>query len=306
MTGKDARPRPGCCAVVVTYHPDESVTENLRAAVAECAYVIVVDNASGPDDVAAFAAVAGVSVIALPGNVGLAAALNVGVGRAAEQGYEWVLTLDQDSRPEPGMTAALWATHLTLPRAAVIGPRIHEENSDVRRYRWVRRSKRWPLCFQRAGTDGEDLPEVTMVVTSGSMIEIELWRKLGGFDEALFIDYIDTDYCLRVIRAGRSVAVAGGGVLHHRLGARERRMLMGREFRPTHHAAFRHYYIARNRVMIWRRHALAVPHWAVFDFCFAVFNTARVLLFERDRGAKMAAMLRGTWHGLLGRGGPIH
>jgi len=67
---------------------------------------------------------------------------------------------------------------------------------------------------------------VTMLVTSGSMIELATWQALGGFDEGLFIDYIDTDYCLRVIgqdarwrwQPGRSCST---------VGARQSALLLG-------------------------------------------------------------------------------
>jgi rhamnosyltransferase len=202
------------------------------------------------------------------------------------------------------MVAALWDLHLRQPRAAVIGPCILEGGADGPRYRWVRRNPRCRWLFQRVECRGADLPEVTMLVTSGSLMELESWVTLGGFEEALFIDYVDIDYCLKAIRAGRQVAVAAAARLHHKLGARQAGRLLGKDFRPTYHAAFRHYFMARNRVRIWRRHALAVPHWALFDLCFAGFNGFRVVAFEREKGAKLKAMILGTWDGLLGRTGP--
>lgn len=292
-------------AVVVTYRPEADIVENLAAIAQECGRVLVVDNGSPVDVQVAMAIVPGVLLLPQPGNVGLAAALNVGLSRAAELGCEWVVTFDQDSRPEPGFVAALWATHRMQPAAAVVGPRIHEAGSDPSRYRWVARHPTVPWLFRRVACTGPDLPAVTMMVTSGSMVEVAEWRRQGGFDAGLFIDYIDTDFCLRVIRAGRTVAVAGSARLHHRLGARQTRTVLGRDFRPTHHAAFRHYYMARNRVRMWRRHAWAVPHWAAFDLSFALYNYTRVLLFEDQRWAKVKAIIRGTWHGLRGRTGPM-
>lgn len=296
---------PHLYAVVVTYGADEEVLENLKTLVAECARVLVVDNGSPAAIMAAMAALPGVTVLPQRENIGLAAALNAGLEYAANLGCEWVVTFDQDSRPEPGMVAAMVATQRRHPRAAVIGPRIHEEESDPARYRWVTRHEAVPFLFRRVPCTGADLPAVTMMVTSGSMVEVAAWRELGGFDGALFIDYIDTDFCLRAIRAGRTVAVAGQAVLRHRLGARQTRRVLGRDFRPTHHAAFRHFYMARNRVRMWRRHAWAVPHWAAFDLSFALYNYTRVLLFEEQRWEKVKAIARGTWHGILGRTGPM-
>jgi rhamnosyltransferase len=295
-------------AVVVTYFPDDAVLARLASVASQFASLVVVDNGSPMETcslLSQWVEARGGVWISNGRNLGLGVALNRGVEQAHTLGFEWAVTFDQDSWPDPGFSAALWETHLDRPRAAVIGPRIQEEASEVARYRWVRRHPRWPGCFERVPCRGEDLGNVTMLVTSGSMIELTTWQTLGGFDEGLFIDYIDTDYCLRVIRAGREVTVAAGALLHHRLGARQSASLLGRDFRPMHHAAFRHYYIARNRLAMWRRHALAVPHWAAFDLSYGLYNLFRVLVFEEQRWRKLRAMLRGTWDGMLGRRGPM-
>jgi GT2 family glycosyltransferase len=293
------------CAVVVLFQPDPEVEENVRALIRECGRVVVADNGCPADLRDRLEALPGVTWLPMDGNVGVATALNRGLAWARAQGLAWALTFDQDSQPEPGMVQALWATAQAMPRAAVICPRVHEEGADPARYRWVTRHPVLPLLFRRVACVGPDLPEVTMAVTSGSLFDLAAWDRMGRFEDGFFIDYIDTEYCLRVIRAGRAVAVAGNARLRHRLGARQERVVLGRDFRPMNHAVFRHHYMARNRVAVWRRHALAVPHWATFDFCFAWYNLARVLLFEAQRGAKVKAILRGTWHGLLGKTGPM-
>lgn len=296
---------PELCAVVVLFQPEAEVEENLRALLAECGRVLVADNGCPEDLRARWSALPGVEWLPMGGNVGVSAALNRGLARARALGANWALTFDQDSRPEPGMVRALWRAAQALPRAAVVCPRIHEAGSNPDAYRWVVRHPTVPLFFRRVACTGPDLPEVTMAVTSGSLFDLAAWEKLGRFDDGFFIDYIDTEYCLRVIRAGRTVAVAGDALLHHRLGARQKHVMLGHDFRSMNHAPFRHFYMARNRVATWRRHALAVPHWALFDLCFFSYNFLRVLLFERERRAKVQAAARGTWHGLLGRSGPM-
>jgi len=293
------------CAVVVLYQPDADVVENLRALTRECDRVVVADNGCPVDLRDRLEALPRVTWLPMAGNVGVATALNCGLEWARAQGFAWGLAFDQDSRPKLGMVRALWLSAQAMPQAAVICPQVQEEGSEPANYRWVTKHSALPFLFKRVACTGRNLPAVTMAVTSGSLFDLAAWDKLGRFEDGFFIDYIDTDYCLRVIRAGRSVAVSGGAVLRHRLGARQDRVLMGRNFRPMNHAPFRHYYMARNRVSVWRRHAFAVPHWAVFDFCFAWYNLARVLMFEAQRWAKVKAILRGTLHGFLGKNGPM-
>ncbi len=292
------------CAVVVTFHPDAAVAENLRAVVGECGLTLVMDNGSSDEDRARLASVPSAQVIPLGRNLGIATALNRGVARAAELGFSHAILFDQDSRPDCGFAAALVATAAAHPRAAVVVPRIVEQGAAPRLYRWARRHAALPFFFQRVACEGVDLPEVTMAITSGSLVEIDAWRALGGVDETLFIDYVDTDHCLRVVQSGRTIAVSAGAVLLHRLGDRRERRLAGLTLRPTNHAPFRHYFMARNRVHLWRRHAGARPDWAVFDFSYMLYNTFRVLASEEARWRKLNAMVLGTWDGLLGRLGP--
>ncbi|MEO6994786.1 MAG: glycosyltransferase family 2 protein [Lacunisphaera sp.] len=294
---------PKIAGVVVTFHPAATVDENLRAMVRECGQVLIVDNGSGAEVCSRLGDIPGVELLALDENLGIATALNRGAEWAQERGFDWLVTFDQDSRPAPGMLAALWARHLQLPKGGVVGPRIEEPGMAGAPYRWVRRDPRWPGLFRRVW-EGRELEAVTMVITSGSLIQLSVWSEVGGFDEALFIDYVDIDYCLRVIRAGHTVAVAPAAVLEHHLGNRQTLTKLGRDFRPMNHAVFRHYYMARNRVRIWRRHALAMPHWALFDLCFAGYNMFRVVAFETDKWNKFKASFLGTWSGLLGRSGP--
>lgn len=293
------------CGVVVTYHPGPDLEANVRAMVRECGAVAVVDNGSAPESVAGLRNIPGVTLLEQGENVGVAAALNRGAAWARDSGYTWCVAFDQDSVPEPGMVAALWTTHLRLPRAAIIGPRVLEQAADPDGYRWVVRHPGCRWLFRRVACKGQDLPEVTMLITSGSLFSLEGWSRAGGFDEGLFIDYVDVDFCLRTLRAGGTIAVSAGAALNHRLGDRRAIEVFGKRVRPMGHAPFRHYYMMRNRCAMWRRHARAVPHWAMFDLAFGFFNTARVFAFEKDRLAKLRMMGRGLWHGFRGKSGPL-
>ena len=196
------------------------------------------------------------------------------------------------------------ATAARFPVVGVVGPRIVDTIRGRAPYRWVCRSERWPFAFIRVPCEDEDLPVVTSVITSGSLVSLRAWQAVGGFDESFFIDYVDNDFCLRVITAGYRVCVSHGAFLEHQLGARTRHSAMGHDFRPTHHSPLRHYFMARNRLAMWRRHAVNHSHWAFFDAGFAAYNYFRVALFESERVRKFQAMVLGTWDGLCGGKGP--
>jgi len=295
------------CGLVVTFQPNDGVAENLRAMVRECGQVIVVDNGSGSGWGEALRAIAGVEATANATNAGAAVALNQGMQRAAGLGFPWVLVFDQDSSPEPGFAQALWATLRSHPKSAqvaVVGANICETIEGGREHRWLCPHPWLPGAFAKVPLRGHDLVSVTMAITSGSLLRTADFAAVGSFAEEFFVDYVDTDYCLRCREAGRLIAVSQAARLVHAFGARDRRRRWGVNFTPTNHTAQRHYYIARNRVAMIRRHAAKEFHWFLFDLVAAALLLVRVLAVEDRKADKLRAMFFGTWDGLRGRYGP--
>lgn len=297
------------CAVIVTFHPPIGLASRVARLIAEGMHTIVVDNGSFPTELASLRVSMreiGAQLIENRENLGIASALNIGLRQALADGYSWVLTLDQDSEPTENMTLRLRRTAseiLDSSDVAIIAPSIKQLGFPDRAPHWLVPSRKIPALFRRASCTGS-LMDVSVVITSGSLTNLTVWDDLGGFADELFIDYVDTEYCLRALRARKRIMVDCRATMWHSLGARKSVSLLGRTFFPTNHSADRHYYIARNRVHVQRRHGLAVPHWLLFDIVSASYGTVRVLLTERQRAKKLSAMVRGTVDGVLGRYGP--
>ncbi len=292
-------------AVVVTFHPDGRALERWDAIKAEVGRMVVVDNGSSRgviDRLRHWTTANDATLVSNPTNRGLAMALNQGIEWCERAGCEWVITFDQDSTPLPGFAAAGLATAraaVDRERVAVVGARTSDECTG-REDLWLRPA--WH-GFRRCRCDREDLAEVTFVITSGALTRVAAWRDLGGFDDRLFIDYIDHDFCLRARRRGWRTMVSAGARLSHNLGAKREVAVAGRRLHPTFHSATRHYYMMRNRILMWKRHGWRYPHWWLFDACFGLMNFVRVLLAEDRRVDKARAALEGLWDGLCGRGG---
>ena len=300
-------PHAPVCAVVVTYYPDEAFGTRLAAIDQGVAHTIVVDNGSPRETVDRLAALANerIQLIANGENLGVAAALNIGLHEALARGFAWAVTFDQDSRPAAGMVAELLEAGLEpSPHAApvaVVGPVIVDENVPDAPYLFLRAHPRLPLLPQRVSGEG-GLEDVTFVITSGALLNLTVFDALGGYREDLFIDYVDTDYCLRAKRAGYRVTVADATLFHHR-GERRKVRRWGRTFRPTFYSPTRYYYLARNGILTARAHVLRFPHWFLFDLAATLNNVVRLGL-EDDRRAKVGAAWQGLRDGLRGRGGP--
>ena len=83
-------------AVVVFYNPSEENINNLKVYEKSVDKIYVVDNSD--DEVIRLKNTKKIEYIKLFTNKGIATALNEGAKKAMEDGYDWLLTLDQDSQ----------------------------------------------------------------------------------------------------------------------------------------------------------------------------------------------------------------
>jgi len=287
------RPAPSretVVAVVVTHRPDPGVTNRMAAIVEQFAQVILVDNHSEDEHLAALREFAAdrenVLLVQNPENIGVAAALNQGCRLAAERGAAWIVTFDQDSMPAAdllGCLAAEWDRHPERARLGLVGVNFRTARG------------RTLIC------EGAGLADARTVITSGSLLNLAAWRQAGPFREDFFIDEVDHEYALRLRRHGWLVKVTRRVLMEHDLGTPQRRHAW--QPRVSHHSALRRYYMVRNRLLLARAHLGVDPRFVFGQLARSLRESATILLFEPEKKAKLRAMSQGLFDGLRGRAG---
>ncbi len=298
---------PFPAGVVVTYHPDAGFEARLQAMRTEANPLVVIDNTATPatrERLRRACAESGCELIENEDNLGLAGALNRAFRQLDARGCEAVLAFDQDSTPEPGLASALGALLAADPGCAIVGSNWHDEARPRVRARHLRPHAVVPGLFARHAAS-HDLHDVTCVITSGTLFRVAVWRELGGFDEALFVDLVDTEFCLRARTAGHVIAVAARARLAHRRGAKAPVRRLGRTWWPAFMSPLRLRYLFRNRVLVLGRVGWRLPHWCAFECVYAAKVITEIVLLEDRKRAKLAACVQGTWEGLLGVEGRI-
>jgi rhamnosyltransferase len=286
------------CAVVVTYHPPPEVGNNLQALKSQVESIVVVDNtpsAQCPEPLARVKDLPQAHVILNQENRGIASALNTGIRHAIAAGYRWIATFDQDSTVTPGFMQALAAAYERCPfkdQVALLAPVVCASTAQAKKIRGQATAR--THCAVRAA------------MTSGSLIRAEVFRSVGFYDESFFMDYVDYDFCLRLCQNGYRLIRAHQACLVHRLGSAESHSLLGLKVQIKTHSAWRRYHIMRNRILIYRRYALAFPLWCLHDFAWIFVELAKMILFEKDKAAKLRHMWRGLADGLAGKTGPLN
>lgn len=276
-------------AVIVTLGPDREVIHHVETLIGRVGRVVVVDNGSGTDAASvldSIAALPSAEVIRNPANLGIARALGQGAEVAVDAGADWLLTLDQDAEPADEIVSVAGRTFDAYPdrdRIAVIGSTSFEAS----RAGWVPKESR-----------GQPWIEAVNVITAGSFVSLAAFRDIGGFREDLFIDYVDTEYCLRARARGYRVLASRAPAMTHRIGQPTERWIGIRAVHPTNHSAFRRYYITRNRFFVWRHYWRTEPRYVAKDILAAHKELVKLVLVEHDRAAKVRAMAAGLRDGL--------
>ncbi len=280
------------CAVIVTYHPSAKMLELLSDVLAQVQALVVVDNGSNADEVQALrnrSRALGFQLIENRKNLGIAEALNQGVAWAKVKGFLWVILFDQDSRVTDGFVRQMfdaWKSHPDRDRVASVHPRYVDPDTGIE------------LHVPRASDLSPILP-----MTSGTLMPLWIFDKVGWFASEYFIDLVDWEYCFRIRAAGFLVADAEQARLLHAAGSPADTAVLGRTFHPSHHSTVRRYYISRNCIAFYRKYLFRFPGRILNCIYRQLRDLVVCSIAERDRRRKFRYFLLGTWDGLIGRMG---
>ena len=266
--------------VIPIFDPNLEELDQTIVELSPVANIVLVDDGSRAL-VETLSSIESCSILASEINGGIAAALNAGISYALSWGGAVITTLDQDSHITHEALSQL-VRRADGPECAIVGPRIGAYGSASRK---------------------EGLEEAKEIMQSGMTAHSTVYTMLGMFDEGLFIDGVDSDFCLRARRAGLRVAVDQGARLEHRLGSgRDKPLFSLWGFRPlaTEHAPIRRYYMNRNRLQLLRRHGRSEPGWAAVAARRTFVSNILSITVESPRLKNLGAIAFGLRDGLLG------
>jgi rhamnosyltransferase len=268
-------------AGIVTFNPEiDLLEENLAALVQQCDQVIIVDNNSGNIDQVE-GLIAGnpqISLIKNDRNLGIACALNQIVKHFAAAGCRWVLLMDQDSVIADNLLA-VYSRFIDFEQAAILTPRVVDRSDEL----------------PGQPVTAEPYKIVRRAITSGSYLNIPICEQLGYFDEAMFIDYVDFEYCIRVRKAGFNIMLCRETQILHRLGDIKWVRFFGRKFMMTNHSAKRSYYFARNIIYCLNKHRDYIKARDEYEILFD--RVWKIVAFEQQKISKLSAIIKGVCDG---------
>ncbi len=299
-----APPQPLVAVVVLNTNRREDTLACL-ASLAALDYarheVLLLDNASTDGSVAAVKAqFPSVRIHALTDNRGYAGNNNVGIEAAMALGAEWILVLNEDTVLAPTCLSELMQAAGHDSRIGVLGPMVyHHDEPDVIQSAGGILDHHWTSghAGQNEHDRGQFATPRRVDWISGCAIAVrrQAIEQVGALDERFFYYWEETEWCLRIARAGWSIVHVPAAKLWHKG--------VTRDYRPGPSVA---YYNTRNRLFMMAKHRAPLVAWiAVWSALARTLLSYTVRPRWRDRRASRNAIWWGAVDFVQGRLGQM-
>lgn len=283
------------CAGIVLYNPDlERLHKNYISIYGQVEVMILIDNNSKniSEIREIYSTKKNVIIIENCENLGIATALNQLSDEAIKLGFNWIYLLDQDSISSSTIIDS-YSQYIKNDKVALLTPYIVDMNKmSVAEYKNLNLDK---------------ISEVEWAITSGSMINLAVWKEIGKFSEELFIDAVDIDYGIRLSITGYKQLKVNSEYLLQEVGHAEPTFLIRphrdntgkwtlQRYYRSNHSLMRQYYMIRNNIILIRKYK---KYRSLFKgIIFINLFILSKILFEKNRLKVLHQIIRGIRDGI--------
>lgn len=260
---------PGLFTIIVNYNLKGDTVDciqSLREAGADLDRILVVDNASTDGSAGLLRATFGerLGLLCAPDNRGYPHALNLGIPQALQQGAEWLLLMNNDTKVAPQFLDELELAAKAGPQYALFGPLIlYYEQPEVIWYLGYRLVPGTLIGVgshrgQRVSEDLPPLMPMDLMHGCAMVVRRDVFETIGAFDDSQPIYGDDADFSLRAKRAGFKAACATRARMWHKIS-----FTMGRQKTRTA------YLKMRNTIFFYRKYARGLTRLVMQAFTLA-------------------------------------
>jgi rhamnosyltransferase len=276
------------CAIIVSYNIGKRINECVNSILNQVNEIVIVDNGSNSETVDELKKLElhnKIRVIYNKDNYGIAKALNTGVRYAIQKKYVWVLTLDHDSIASKDMISKMAKTYCLISYKDNIGV-ICSNVYDINK------------CGYIIENDSlhNDFRELKVAIQSGSLIKTSVFKKIGFFNEELFIYYVDVEFSVRLRNSRFKIIQSIPAILYHEEGKKVKKKLFSKEYYYDNYSELAIYYIARNSIYMiknYKENKKSYIRRLLIDF-------KQIVLFDTYRFRKIRYYIWGIYNGMVG------
>lgn len=272
--------------VIVLFRPNKEDIDNVNI-LSENYYGVIIDNSETPNFSKPF--VGKMRYKNMKSNVGIAAAHNCAIDIIInERKSRYVVLLDQDSRYSidyPQMiTTVLRSIQQQVSQLVALGPTIIQKETG----------EEYQSIFHKNKYLTNDIIIKQDIIASGCCIDLNGLQIIGFFDESLFIDFVDTEWCFRAKDKGFIIGITPVIEIQHKVGLGE--IHFGKHI-VSISSPFRYYYQYRNYIILLVKKY--VPYTFKINFGVKLFSRFLYFPFIVKNGVKCwPYMAKGIYAGL--------
>lgn len=124
-------------------------------------------------------------------NPGVSKAYNEGFSFGESNGKKWLLLLDQDTKFESDFLTRYYDAHIDSPDISLLAPILKLESGEI----YSPCKYKFPRTFLLEKVSQSITPlEGLSLLNSGILIDINIFREVGGYDERLKMDFTDFEF----------------------------------------------------------------------------------------------------------------
>ena len=281
-------------ACITAYYPGDEFENVCRIISQQTRLLLIVDNSVEGNLTDQGINFTGNTLVLSNKNKGaISGALNIALTYAREHGFGYLHIFDQDTVPPADITSALMPAFQTDPKTVISSPRFLNSSTNFPG-RVLLNVKKWKVKNLWPGTD-IGIISALFTISSASLINITRLPQDMFYDTRLFIDNCDVDFCLFLRNQGFEILVDTSVCVIHGIGSRKKG---GGRWSATNYSPLRKQLSSKNRMIIWRRYRTTYPGYILSDIFIFLLDTARTLVFEKNRFTKFAAICKGIWQGI--------
>lgn len=262
-------------AIVVTYFPEKELLEkNISAFIDYVDKVLIWENTPEQEKLN-YRFIEHEKVEYLGDGINsISHGLNYGWQYAKKHGYDYLLTMDQDSLFEDFRSYLQQTVYNPEALQGIWGPNAY--NYD---------------CNENSIIAHE------YVITSGMLVSIGVLDSVGGWNESFDIDCVDDEFCLHAKSCGIKSYIIGQCILNQRYGAPCTSSFMGRRIQLRNDSPRRLKSIYKSHISLMRM--FPNSQTVKEDWRYWRWLIKWIFLLEHNRFKKMYAIMSGITLGLI-------
>jgi len=280
--------------LIITYNSDIIKLQQIVSKLSFDSDVFIVDNSDNASFSSSIDNLNTHSTLFNKSNLGIAAAQNIGLNEILKKSYQFVLLMDDDSIPPDNFINDLLLSYQELNYkhrniAALCAKPIYRNSLsnqiiDISNAKNINLKKYFPC---------------DLLNSSGSLIPVSNFKKVGLFNELLFIDLVDFEWGYRAKYIGLDIYICRDILFDHTLG---KYSIKFGPFTISCGAPIRSYYQFRNSFLISKNPYIPLTYKFRIIFKLPVKLFCNFIFFD-NRLLRLKLSLMGCLHGLCGRGG---